>query len=847
VQPLPIDPLLPEVTERFLAARALVLEAAPGAGKTTRVPGALADALAGEIIVTEPRRLAARMAATRVAQERNSKLGDEIGYSVRFEDVSSRRTRVRYVTEGILLRRLLAEPTLPGVAAVVLDEFHERHLETDLLLVLLTRLKQRTRPDLGLMVMSATLESAPVAAYLGDCPRLSSEGRLFPIEVEHLPANDERPLEKQVVSAVRRAVTETPTGDVLVFLPGAGEIRRASEALLPLASELRLLVLPLHGDLSVRDQTRAVEPAKERKVVLSTNVAESSVTIEGISTVIDSGLARIAGHSAWSGMATLELAKVSRASAIQRAGRAGRTREGRVFRLYTRGDFDTRPEHTAPEITRADLSEALLLLHGVGVRKSTELTWLTPPKATSLASAEELLRELGAVSAEGELTPTGKRLLELPLHPRLGRVLIEGERRGVGADAALLAALLGERDIRMEARTNFNERGSARELGAAGPSDVLELADRFDEAAASNFDPHRLRAAKLDPQRVSAVARANQRLGALVRSHVPSPKSPEDSERALLACVMSGFPDRLARRRKRGERELVLRSGRTARLSERSVVHDAMLLIAVEAEERPGRPSEVRLASAVDDGLLLELFGDSIELSDELEWNANSERVESVACMRWGAVVLEENRVPSPPSERASAVLAARARERPERFLKSDEAANLVTRLALVAGHRPDLGLPADPAELLTRTLASACEGATSFAELESAPLPTLALHALEPKQRDMLEALAPAHVVLPGGRRTPIHYEAGKPPYVESRLQDFFGQREGPRILGGSLALTLHLLAPNQRAVQVTTDLEGFWERHYPAIRRELMRRYPRHSWPEDGRTATPPAPTRR
>jgi ATP-dependent helicase HrpB len=847
VQTLPIDPLLPQVTEKFLTERMLVLEAAPGAGKTTRVPPALADALPGEIVVTEPRRLAARMAATRVASERGSKLGDVIGYTVRFEDVSSRRTRVRYVTEGILLRRLLKDPELEGVSAVVLDEFHERHLETDLLLTLLFRLKRTVRPDLGLLVMSATLEAGPVAAYLGDCPRFSSEGRLFPIQIEHLPAADDRPLEKQVVSAVRRAVTETPAGDVLVFLPGAAEIRRASEALQPLATERRLLVLPLHGDLSVREQTRAVEPAPERKVVLATNVAESSVTIDGVSVVVDSGLARIAGHSEWSGMPTLEVEKVSRASAIQRAGRAGRTREGRVLRLYTRGDFDTRPEHTAPEITRADLSEALLLLHGAGVTNGAELSWLTPPKTAAVASGEALLRELGAVADSGALTAIGRRLLELPLHPRLARLLVEGERRGVAGDAALLAALLSERDIRVEARTQFSDRGGARELGAGGPSDVLELADRFDEAHAANFDPHRLRAAKLDPQRVSSVARASDRLRAVTRSEAPAPESAEKAERALLACVLAGFPDRLARRRKRGERELVLRSGRTARLSERSVVHDAALMVAVDAEERPGRPSEVRLASAVDDELLLELFGDQLELTDELEWNASSERVESVSSLRWGAVVLEENRVPAPASPEASALLAARAKERPDRFLKSDAAGTLAVRLALVGAHRPKLGLPAEPGDLLAQTLANACEGATSFAELESAPLETLVLLALSPEQKSALGTLAPEHVVLPGGRRTPIRYEAGKPPYVESRLQDFFGQRTGPAILGGSLPLTLHLLAPNQRAVQVTTDLEGFWERHYPSIRRELMRRYPRHSWPEDGRTATPPPPPAR
>jgi ATP-dependent helicase HrpB len=433
LKPLPIDEVLPEIVAALGSAVPLVLEAPPGAGKTTRVPWAVHEAFGqGEVIVAVPRRLAARLTAARVASERGERLGDTVGYSVRFEEVGGPKTRIRYVTEGVLLRRLLAEPELPGVGQVILDEFHERSLLSDLLLVLLQRLRLR-RPELGLSVMSATLDAEPIADLLG-ARRVRSEGRTFPLTIEHLPSADDRPLDKQVVSAVRRAAAED-SGDVLVFLPGAGDIRRALAALEPLASEKSLLLLPLHGDLPIAEQARAVEPATRRKVVLSTNVAETSVTIDGVTTVIDSGLSRQASHSPWSGLPTLTTAKISRASATQRAGRAGRTRAGLVLRLYTRGDFESRHEHDKPEIARADLSEALLALAGAGIPAGAELRWLTPPPPAALDHAQALLGWLGAIDAKGKISELGRRLLALPLHPRLGRVVTRGAELGVAAEA----------------------------------------------------------------------------------------------------------------------------------------------------------------------------------------------------------------------------------------------------------------------------------------------------------------------------------------------------------------------------------------------------------------------------
>ncbi len=442
--PLPIDPLLPEIVEHLQGSRAVVIEAPPGAGKTTRVPRALLEAgLAGqgEVVVLQPRRLPARLAATRVAEEMGQRVGETVGYTVRFEEAAGPATRLRFVTEGILTRRLLSDPQLRGVSAVVLDEFHERHLATDLALGLLADLARR-RSDLRLVVMSATLDAEPVRAYLaehlGDCPGVRSEGRLFPVEVE-LPGSGRRSasrsLADQVAGAVRRLVREGPPGDVLVFLPGAGDIRRAGEALEPLARTHDLLVLPLHGELPPAEQNRAVRPADRRKVILSTNVAETSVTIDGVVAVIDSGLARLAAFSPWSGLGTLQTGKISQAAAIQRAGRAGRTRPGLALRLYTRHDFDSRRGFELPEVARQDLAEPLLALHALGVRAPAGWSWFEPPPAPALQAGEELLRRLGAIDGGGALTEVGRELLRFPTHPRLGAAAAGGRapgRRGGG-------------------------------------------------------------------------------------------------------------------------------------------------------------------------------------------------------------------------------------------------------------------------------------------------------------------------------------------------------------------------------------------------------------------------------
>ena len=841
--PLPIDDVLPELRRALESGAPLVLEAPPGAGKTTRVPWAIHEAFpGGEVIVAEPRRLAARLTAARVASERGQRLGDTVGYSVRFEEVSGPQTRIRYVTEGVLLRRLLAQPELPGVGQVVLDEFHERSLLTDLLLVLLERLRER-RPELGLTVMSATLDAEPVATLLG-AKRVRSEGRTFPLSIEHLPAVDDRPLDKQVVSAVRAAIADD-SGDVLVFLPGSGDIRRALSALEPLAAERNLLVLPLHGELPIAEQARAVEPAARRKVVLSTNVAETSVTIDGVTTVIDSGLARLASHSPWSGLPTLTTVKISRASATQRAGRAGRTREGRVLRLYTKGDFESRREHELPEIARADLSEALLALAGAGIADARGLRWLTPPPEVALSAAQDLLQWLGAITPKGDISELGRRLLQLPLHPRLARVVVRGQELGVAGEASLAAALLSERDIRSDARLRMSP-GVQRDLGVSGPCDVLELMSRFAEAEAVNFRPDGVKRAGLDVRTVQSVATTFRKLSASVRQQAPRPDSPEALDAAVRHSILSGFPDRVGKRRRAGQPDIVLSQGGSAKLSPASVVHEGELLVAVAADQQSsgGRAQgAVRLATSIEANWLLEDYGSRIELKDELVWNADAERVERREGMAFGAISLDEVRGVASPSPEASRLLFEAAKARGLfQSLSSEGWIALVARLALLREHFPEAGLPELTSSLDDAAAERLCQGRVSFAELRELD-PTRELRqTLGSAAERLLASETPESFRLPGGKNAEIHYEAGKPPWLESRLQDFFGMKQGPRVCRGRVALTLHLLAPNGRAQQVTSDLSGFWERHYPTVRRELMRKYPRHPWPEDGATATPP-----
>jgi ATP-dependent helicase HrpB len=767
---LPVDSILPEIINSLKRCPNLVIEAPPGAGKTTRVPPALLELLSGEVVVLEPRRIAARMAARRVAWEVGEQVGQTVGYQVRFEEAVGPRTRLRFVTEGILTRRLLSDPDLKGVAAVVLDEFHERHLDSDLALALLKRLQQ-TRPELRIVVMSATLDAAPVAHYLQDCPVLRSEGRQFDLSISHLPYSP-KPLESQLTEALELLIAEQPSGDVLAFLPGAAEIRRAMRESQAVARRAGLLVLPLHGDLTPAEQDRAVAPASQRKVILATNVAESSVTVEGVTAVVDSGLARIATYSQWTGLPTLHVGRVSKASTKQRAGRAGRTGPGRVLRLYTMEDYLRRPDHDEPEIARSELSQLCLALRAMRVADRTaDIDWLDAPPAAALEQAESLLNRLGATGAMVQ------QMARYPLHPRLSRILIAAMERGVGEDGCIAAALLGS--------------------GARSEKNDLLAAIDADQDYRTRQQVEQLR-------RIARPARQKQH-----------------NDDALLMSILAGFPDRVARRR--AGNQVLLSNGASAEVAGEAPHYEFM--VAVDAEDRKDKPLPlIRMAARIEPEWLIELFPDRVREQSSVEWNRQTERVEAVSALLYDELVIQESRGAMPDAEAAAQLLAQKALEAGiDRFVDRNTLDEFLARVEFAGVEAPDVG----------QALREVCLGLRSFTELKSAAANFVAT--LERKMGTrQLHEIAPPRIRLPSGRETKVHYEPGKPPWIASRLQDFFGMRETPRIGRERTPVVVHLLAPNQRAVQTTTDLAGFWERLYPQVRRELMRRYPRHSWPE-------------
>lgn len=758
---LPIDKLLPGLVEKLRSHSSLVIEAPPGAGKTTRVPPALLPLVEGEILVLEPRRLAVRMAARRVAQELGEKLGETVGYQVRFEDVGGARTRLRFVTEGVLTRRFLTDPQLKGVGAVVLDEFHERHLDGDFSLALLRRLQSSTRPELKLIVMSATLDAAPIARFLNGCPVLRSEGKLYHLEVAYTP-HSPAPLEEQVASALEKLIAQGLDGDVLGFLPGAAEIRKSARAMERLAARSSILVFPLHGDLSPAEQDRAVAPAivngeRRRKVILSTNVAESSVTIEGVTAVIDSGLARVAADSPWTGLPTLDVKRISQASAVQRAGRAGRTAPGRVVRLYTAEDFHRRPASDVPEIARRELSHLVLELRAMDI---PSLEFLDPPPEAALAAANALLDRLGFQSVS-------RIVAELPLPPRLAKLVIDAAANGAADEGCAAAAVL-----------SAGERGS----------DLLTLIE-------AEWQP--------ETKRVYEQLRRIVRIGE-TRKRRATPQTDE----ALLRAALAAFPDRVARLRK--DDELLLSAGGSARFP--GCRYEFLVALDIEDRREKGLPLVRLAAGPIQPEWLLDRATERITL----EWNRTANRVEQTSALLYDQLVIEETRAPAAPSEDTARLLEQKAVEAGiERFVDHDALEQLQARAQFA-------GTAVDPMAALHEL----CRGRTSFAELESADFLLL----LRPRH---LEKAAPERLRLPGGREVKVNYESGKPPWIESRLQDFFGVKETPRING--TPVVVHLLAPNRRPVQVTTDLAGFWDRLYPQVRRELSRRYPKHKWPEN------------
>ncbi|MGB0678439.1 MAG: ATP-dependent helicase HrpB [Polyangiales bacterium] len=829
--PLPIDARLPEILQTVQQACALVLVADPGSGKTTRVPLMLAQAASGgQVWVLQPRRLAAQLAAQHVATGRGEAPGGFVGYQTRLDSRHGSATRLCFMTEGVFLRRLLRRPQLKGVHTVVLDEFHERHLDSDVALMWLRRLQAGPRPDLRLVVMSATLEAAPVADWLG-CPALHVTAPAHPVTLHWAEDKDKdkdkRPLAVRVQQAVNRIRRRQQGGHTLVFLPGVREIQDCIAHCRAGLVAAGCLALPLHGRLPAAAQRAAWAPGSADKVIFCTNIAESSLTIDGVRGVVDSGLMRAATDDALTGLPRLQLRPISQASAVQRQGRAGRQGPGHCLRLFSAFDLAHRRSQDEPEMLRRELSSVRLLLGQLGAHAPASLPWLSPPPAARWQQAEALLRQLGALDAAGHLTAAGRQMSALGVHPRWARFLA-----ALPSSCHALAAEL-------VAWMQDAAPGPASELtsGALECDPLVQL-----EAALA-------RQGRRAPQArwQQSARQLQQRLK--TRAHRPPQATPAagDSPAAPLQAwaaaspaelvqrgLLLAFPDRVAQRVQ--GRRLKLCQGGHAELSADSAVHVASFAVVLACQQQ-GSHRRVFAASAIEADWLLEHLPEGVQSQDSHHFDAKRGLVMRHERLTYGDLVLDEAIHPATPGPPAATCLAAEVQTRGWRSLwPAERVEQTWARIHFARAHQADClaetALPDNLDDFLAAALPALCALYTSLRDLSAASLVDALWARLPPAAPARLAEFAPTHVSLPGRRRVPVHYPPHAPPFIASRLQDFFGLQTGPRIAAGRVPLQLHLLAPNRRAVQVTTDLAGFWQRHYPKLRQSLMRRYPKHAW---------------
>ena len=835
--PLPVDAVLPRLVAALGANGTAVLQAPTGAGKTTRVPLALlqADWREGTVLVLEPRRIAARAAARRLAAHLGERVGETVGYRVRGETRVGRGTQIEVVTEGVLTQRLLRDPGLDAgrVGVVVFDEVHERSLQSDLGLALVLQSRELLRPDLRVLAMSATLDGARFSKLMGDAPVVTSEGRTFPVEPRYLgrpqPRAGGRPprIEDAVADAVRRALAEEP-GSVLAFLPGAGEIRRTAERLdgtLPAAVTLA----PLYGDLGAREQDAAIEPAPpgRRKVVLATSIAETSLTIEGVRVVVDSGLARRPRFDAASGMSRLETVRVSRAEADQRMGRAGRTEPGVGYRLWSETEQAALQPFAPPEIVQADLAPLALALAAWGAAPD-DLRWLDPPPDAAYDTARELLQELGALTEVGTLTDAGRAMAPLPIHPRLASMSLRAREMGRAGLAADVVGLLGERDV-----FRYKDR-------------VPDVDLRLRVEAIRGTDTASHRGVRLDRGSLDRARKEAWRW----RQAWRATDEPGDLHDAGLLLALA-YPDRIAQRVGEGAEGVRyrMREGRSARLDGAQSLADAPFLAVGDLDDRTGG-ARVFLAAPISQDEIDALFADQILEQETVEWDAEAGRVRAERVRRLGAVVLSAAPIRKPPPHLVTAGLVEGVRQSGLGALPwTKDTARLRERLAFLHHHEPEAWPDVSDDALLDGLadwLGPYLAGMSRLSDLARLDL-GMVLHALAGHRRAELDRLAPSHLTVPSGSVRPLDYSDPEAPVLAVRLQEVFGMTETPRVLDGRQPLLMHLLSPAQRPVQVTADLASFWADAYFDVRKDLRGRYPKHHWPENPLEATPTARAKR
>ncbi len=835
---LPIEGVIPGFLEALRSFGAVVLVAPPGAGKTTRIPPAILESgicPSGNILMLQPRRMAARAAAARMAEERGERVGATVGYQIRFDQQASKDTRILVVTEGILTRRFLSDPLLQGVACVILDEFHERSVHVDLALCFCRELME-VREDLRLVVMSATLAAEPIAEYLGGCPVISGGERPFEVEVEYTKLPDQDRLEDRTARAVLRMLRQEEAGDILVFLPGAGEIRRTQEALSGVPE-----ILPLYGALPAREQDRALVPGTGRRVVLATNIAETSLTVPGVTVVVDSGFCKQMQYDPHSGLDRLQLTRISRESAEQRAGRAGRTAPGRVLRLWTQHEHRALPESDQPEIMRVDLAAHLLSVMAFHPGDPRDFAFFQPPKPAVLEASMELLLMLGAVEPDTfRLTGKGRRLAEIPAHPRVGAMLLRAAELGLAEAGALMAALLGERDI-------------LRDVPESTNSDLLYRQELFLKLEESGFSARAAGRLGIHLGAALAVKAAREQLFKIARS-LQKKKSSAGGER-LLSLLLPAYPDRVCRRREKNSDEAVMVGGRGVRLAKESGVRDAEVFIAVEADAgKRGLHSKalVREASAVSVEMLEDEFPHLVEVEEEAVFDEKKRAVVGLRRKNYRDLLLEERTGVRIDSSVVSGVLAAQATRHFDEIFKPDKPARQIrARLLFLKRVLPEEPWPDVSDKGLQAWLPRLCAGKSRFSELKRVDWTKEMKNRLAYGLQKVLDQEAPEKIRVPSGSMIRLDYlpafEPDGSPVLAVKLQEVFGLKDTPRVARGRVAVVMHLLAPNRRPVQVTTDLKNFWNHTYQEVRKELRARYPKHPWPEDPWTAPPKKGTKR
>jgi ATP-dependent helicase HrpB len=840
---LPIYEIEREIVARLKTDQRLILSAPTGSGKSTQVPQMLLrhDFLRdGQVVILQPRRLATRLLAARVAQELGVKLGEEVGYQIRFENVTSPKTKIRFVTEGVLLRQMINDPKLPGVSALIFDEFHERHLYGDITLARALDLQEQFRPDLLLAVMSATLNAGELEKYLSPCATLSSEGRTFPVGIEYLPhrtgANGP-PVWELAADEFSRFINGGGEGDVLVFMPGGFEISQTIEAIRHTSEAKGYIILPLHGELPPRDQDAAVARYEQPKVVVATNVAETSITIDGVRLVIDSGLARIARYDANRGINTLLIEKISQANADQRTGRAGRTAPGKCVRLWSRSEHDERAPHEMSEIKRLDLAEVVLTLKAADVDDLRKFRWLEKPEEISLTHAEELLEDLGAIGHGKKITSTGRKILAFPLHPRYARMLLAAQEFGCVRQACLVAALTQGRDLLL--RNCGKEVESAREdlFGEKASSDFWILMRAWNFAANNQY--------RLDACRKLGIHAVTARqVGPLLEQFLRIAKDegldtqPRDvKDEALQKCILIGFSDRVARRLDQGTLRCELVHNRRGVLARESVVQKSPLLVVAEIREIETRDKQMNailsLATAIEADWLRQLFPDDIESDLHVQFDSTAKRVQAAELLKFRGLALSAKRVEPPPADAAAKLLADEIIAGRLPLPNWDHGVEQwLARLNFLCVNCPELQLPPFADDDKKHVIGQLCHGAVSYKDIKEREVKPIVMSWLSHAQRELLDKHAPERLTLPNGRTPKLNYENGKSPFISLRIQELYDVNQTPKIAMGKIPVTVHILTPGMKPVQVTQDLANFWREHYPKIKSELARKYLKHFW---------------